>query len=191
MAKEELNVSKGQEQEENVQANEEQDVENTQEQDDEDYFNPFVEDEDGQEEEVQEDKGEEEGEDKEKVKDTKTEQEGDPEARARLDAIDVVDEFLEENEEYVEIKKELRELTAKAIQRGYKNPIEFARRNAKSPDYWVKVGERRAKEAIENAQSSTIRATSASAGVGAKGQDYDSMPKGDFEQMVQSVKSNR
>jgi hypothetical protein len=190
MAKEELNVSKGQEQEENVQANEEQDVEETQEQEDEDYFNPFVEDEDEQEE-VQEEREEEEGEDKEKVKETKTEPEGDPEARARLDAIDVVDEFLEENEEYVEIKKELRELTAKAIQRGYKNPIEFARRNAKSPDYWVKVGEKRAKEAIENAQSSTIRATSASAGVGAKGQDYDSMPKGDFEQMVQSVKSNR
>ncbi len=164
------------------------------EDEEEDYFNPFADVKEEDEEEEQEDeKNEEENKNKTKevVKEkVKQESQEDLEARARLDAIDMVDEFVENNEQYADLKKELRELTAKAIQKGYSNPIEFARRNVKSPDYWIKLGEQRAKEAIENARASTIRFTSASAGVGSE-VDYEDMDKKEFEQLVEKVKSSR
>ena len=164
-----------------------------QEGEEEDYFNPFA-DVKGEEEEEQEDEEDEEEDKKtEKAVKEKVKQESqeDLEARARLDAIDMVDEFIEGNEQYADLKKELRELTAKAIQKGYSNPIEFARRNVKSPDYWIKLGEQRAKEAIENARASTMRFTSASAGVGDDKADYENMSKKEFEQLVEKVKSSR
>ncbi|OQB05256.1 MAG: hypothetical protein BWY21_02038 [Parcubacteria group bacterium ADurb.Bin216] len=169
-----------------------------QEGEEEDYFNPFADVKEEDEEEEQEDEKNEEEEGEEEDKKTKKvvkgkvkqESQEDLEARARLDAIDIVDEFVENNEQYADLKKELRELTAKAIQKGYSNPIEFARRNVKSPDYWIKLGEQRAKEAIENARASTIRFTSASAGVGSE-VDYEDMDKKEFEQLVEKVKSSR
>lgn len=185
MAEEKEKLTEAQEQDTNVEAQEQESVE---QEDEEDLFNPFA---DSNEESEEQGEGEEDSKEKKKESDEDTQEPvKDEKARARLDAIEVVDEYLEENPEYNDIKKELREFTAKAIERGHKNPVEFAVRNAKPPKYWVSIGEKRAREALESGRSTTLRGTSASAGTGNKSQDYASMPKSDFNAMVEQVKRN-
>jgi len=177
-------LTEAQEQDTEVNANEQEQIVEEQEGDEDDYFNPFADKEvEEQEEEVKEEKKE-----KEEEEESESEVVEDKKARARLDAIEAVDDYLEENPDYQDIKKELREYTAKAIERGHSNPVEFALRNAKSPKFWMKLGEQRAREALENAKSSTLRGSSASSGVGKGSQDFSSMPKSDFNAMVEKIK---
>jgi hypothetical protein len=188
MPKEKEKLTEAQEQDTDVEAQEQDNIE--QEDEGEDLFNPFA-DVDDEEEVVEEQEEEDDDTKKEDIKEEKSEPVEDKKARARLDAIEAVDEYLEENPDYDLVKKELREYTAKAIERGHKNPVEFALRNAKSPSYWMKLGEQRAREAIESGKSTTLRGSSASAGAGNKSQDFASMPKSDFNAMVEQVKRSR
>lgn len=159
------------------------------EEEDDLYFDPFNDEIENAEIEAEEDeetekKGKEE---KKEVKETVVSE--DIEARARLDAIEQVDDFIEKHKEFADLEKDMRDLTAKAILNGIKNPIEFASRNVRPPSYWKGLGEKQGQEAVVNARASTIRGTSGSAGLGAKNQDYSAMSKSEFEKIVRETKS--
>lgn len=182
MAEEKEKLTEAQEQDTNVDA-QEQEVE---EQESEDLFDPFADIDDDNEQEVEEQK--EDQEEEKKVKKETQEPVEDKKARAKIDAYEAVDDYIEDNPEFEDIKKELRDYTAKAIERGHSDPVEFAVRNAKSPKFWMKVGEARARQALESAKSTTLRGSSASANANRGTQDFSNMASDDFNALVNQVK---
>jgi hypothetical protein len=171
---------------ENEQENDNEEVD--QEEDAEEYFNPFAEKKDDviksdDEEEEQESKGIEK---KEVANEDRQENYADSEARAKLDAIDLVDEYIEQNPDFSDLKKTLREYTSKAILQGHAKPLEFALRNAKSPEYWINLGKKMGVEGAQQALGTRMGGRSGGAGSSQKA-DFDSMPSNEFNDYVNKV----
>lgn len=161
---------------------EEKKVEEEEENPDE-FFSPF-----GKEKEEEEGKEKKEEEEKKVAPEIASNE--DSEARAGLKAIDLVDEYLEEHEEFKDLKKTLREYTSKAVLKGIADPLEFALRNAQTPEYWINYGK---KLGVKDAQVAlnTRYGGSSARGSGDKTPDYENMSREDFMKDVNDVLSRR
>lgn len=151
----------------------------------EDYFNPFADVSENEEvEEVKEEKVEE----KEApvvVDNTHNELQ---EVKATVQAQREVAKLVKENSMYADFADEIAEITAKAIVRGHKNPVEFAIRNIKSPQEWIEIGIKRGIEDAGIALKSKVGGSSMGRSEGTA-PDFNSMSTGDFEKFVNSVKN--
>lgn len=163
-------------------------VNETTEENVEDYFNPFA--------DVSEDNKKEEVIEKEEVVEKKEEA---PvvdkshtelqEVKATVQAQKDVAKLVRENPIYADYADEIAEITAKAIVRGHKNPVEFAIRNIKSPQEWIAIG---IKQGIDNA-GIALKTKIGGASLGRSevtAQDFGAMSTSDFEKFVNEVKNS-
>lgn len=180
---EEEDKGKEKEEEENDKGKEKEEEE---EEDVNEYFDPFG-------KKIEAKKPEKEEEDKEEGK-KETEvvmtNNKDSEARAKLEAIDIVDEYIDKHPEFKDLKKTLREFSAKAILQGMSKPLEFAIRNVQTPEYWVNYGKKLGVEDAKGALNTRL------GGIGTRkgsegSPDYGKMSSEDFMKEVNEVLSHR
>lgn len=160
--------------------------EEDEEEDADEYFDPF-----GKKTETKKPEKEEEDkkEDKKETEVVTTNNE-DSEARAKLEAIDLVDEYIDKHPEFKDLKKTLREFSAKAILQGMSKPLEFAIRNVQTPEYWVNYGKKLGVEDAKGALNTRL------GGIGTRkgsegSPDYGKMSSEDFMKEVNEVLSHR
>ena len=151
-------------------------------------FNPFVEPK-GDEEEDEDDGGDDEDDDKGDDPKVIIENGIAKEYQADKQAIKEVREYVKKNPMFKEYTDELAEIASKAIQGGHKNPVEFAKRNLKSPEEWVEIGQKSGIKDAGNVLRSNVGGTS----LGKKNSepaDYGKMSVKDFETVVSLAKDN-
>jgi len=171
--------------------NEDAPVDNSAEENVEDYFNPFADiKEDVEEAPVK--KGSDDEEEEAPVKrdpvvaETSNELK---EVKASIEAQREVTKLVRDNPMYADYAEEIAEITAKAIVRGHKNPVEFAIRNIRSPQEWIEIGR---KSGIEDA-GVALRSKVGGASMGrgeSTAPDFNNMSTGDFEKFVNEVKNS-
>mgnify|MGYP000889832355 CR=1 FL=1 len=165
---------------------EEAPVDNGVEENVEDYFNPFADvSENEGVEEVKEENVEEKKEAPVVIDNTHNELQ---EVKATVQAQREVTKLVRDNPMYSDYAEEIAEITAKAIVRGHKNPVEFAIRNIRSPQEWIEIGR---KSGIEDA-GVALRSKVGGASMGrgeSTAPDFNNMSTGDFEKFVNSVKN--
>ena len=153
----------------------------------EDYFNPFADVSENEEvEEVEEEKVEEKKEAPVVIDNTHNELQ---EVKATVQAQREVAKLVKENSMYADYADEIAEITAKAIVRGHKNPVEFAIRNIKSPSEWIEIGRKSGIQDAGIALKSNVGGSSFSRSE-ATAPDFNTMSSNDFEKFVNSVKNS-
>lgn len=154
----------------------------------EDYFNPFADIKEKEEEVVEEVEVKEEAPvKKEQTVDTGASDEL-KEVKASIQAQRDVAKLVKENPMYADYADQIAEIATKAIVRGHKNPVEFAIRNIKSPEEWIEIGRKSGIEDAGVALKSRVGGASLGRTEG-NSLDFNSMSTNDFEKFVNNVKN--
>lgn len=169
--------------------NEEVPVDNSAEENVEDYFNPFADVEEEEEEAPERKEAEVEEEEISEKKKVEAETNNElKEVKAAIEAQREVAKLVKENPMYADYADEIAEITAKAIVRGHAKPVEFAIRNIKSPAEWIEIGRKSGIEDAGVALKSKVGGASLGRSESAT-LDFGSMSTADFEKFVNSVKN--
>jgi hypothetical protein len=170
--------------------NEDAPVDNSAEENVEDYFNPFADIKEEEEAPVKKGSVDEEEEEAPVKRDPVVAETSNElkEVKASIEAQREVAKLVRDNPMYADYAEEIAEITAKAIVRGHKNPVEFAIRNIKSPQEWIEIGRKSGIEDAGVALKSKVGGASMGRGE-STAPDFTSMDTKDFEKFVNSVKN--
>ena len=158
----------------------------------EEYFNPFadISDEDQEiEKEIKEEKVEVKTEPIKATTDDTVIKGQLAEIKAQNLATRDVSKFVKEHPEFGEMSDELVDLASKAMVKGHSKPIEFAVRNVKSPSYWIDYGRKMAKEDYHEVSQNRVGGASMPK-TEAKEMDFSNMSSEEFNEYTRRVVSN-
>lgn len=96
-----------------------------------------------------------------------------------------VRELIKKDSMYSDFEDDLVDLASKAIQRGIKQPAEFAIRNLKSPSEWIAIGRKQAELSIRKTNGTRVNGGSGSRSGGDP--DYSTMPSDQFNEEYNRV----
>jgi hypothetical protein len=158
----------------------------------EEYFNPFadISDEDQEiEKEIKEEKVEEKAEPVKADTDDTVIKGQLAEIKAQTQASREVGKFLKDNPEFADMGDDLIDLASKASVRGHSKPLEFALRNVKHPSYWIEYGKKLGRNDFHEVSQNRVGGASLSKTEGKGTPDFDKMTPQEFNEYARSVKN--